>query len=86
MEGRMRWKDLVLYYTKKAIGKLHPRIRLVHHFEVEPALYSDCPYYEELQDAEYHANYEDEFAEKYLDEHGIPLKWKKEMKQQNDQV
>lgn len=81
MEGwdrRIGWKDVVLYYIKKATGRLHPRINLVLHFEVEVALYNDCPYYDELEDAEYQANYEDEFAVKYLDEHGTPLNWKKD--------
>ncbi len=93
MDGRMEgWKDrrislkdLFSYYIKKATGRLHHRIRLVHHFEVEPALYSTCPYYTELETAEEYAVYEDEFAAKYLDEDGTPLNWKKERKE-NAQV
>ena len=84
MEGwknkRLSLKDLVLFYIKKATGRLHSRITLVLHFEVEPALYSTCPYNTELEDAERDADYEDEFAAKHLDEDGIPLNWKKEKK------
>ena len=87
MEGwkdrRVSLRDLFSYYIKKATGRLNPRITLALYFEVEPALYSTCPYYTELKDAEREADHEDEFAAQHLDKDGVPLKWKKEVKKEN---
>ena len=80
MDGRMRWKDVLLYLAKKLKGELHPRISISVFFEVEPALYSTAPYYDTLEEATREAINEDEFAQQFLDEDGIPKKWKEDAK------
>jgi len=80
MDGRMRWTDIARYFYKKWTGKLHPRIKFKLYFEVDVAIYHDCPIYDDLRDAESQATYEDEIARKYLDENGFPLKWREEVK------
>ncbi len=76
----MRWKDALLYLAKKLKGELHPRISLVTLFEVEPALFNECPHVNSLENAEELAKYEDEFAQQHLDEDGFPKKWKEDAK------